>query len=796
MKRMLFNATYQEELRVACVDGQKLLNFDIETASKTQKKGNIYCGVITRVEQSLEACFIDYGTGKQGFLPFKEIHLTNNSTKSKDSCKILEGNKVIVQVEKDERGNKGAALTTFVSLPGRYLVLMPNSGKSGGISRRIDGEEREELKQLLSQLSLPSNMSVIARTAALGRMQEELQWDLNYLLKLWDAIINATQSHEKALIYQESNLVIRSIRDHFAPDISEILIDEESVYNEARNFMSSIMPNFVNKIKYYHDDIQLFSRFQIEHQIEAAYSRTVNLPSGGAIVIDHTEALTAIDVNSAKANKGADIETTALATNLEAAEEISRQIRLRDLGGLIVVDFIDMENYKNQRDVENYFKEQLSLDRARIQMGKLSKFGLLELSRQRLKNSLEESTTISCPRCTGIGVIRGTESIAVHILRIIQEEAVKSIQYASALHVQLPVDVATYLLNERRDDVAKLEARIKIKILLIPNQNLESPNYKIKKINHDVAELFNKKMSYNLVDSFEEQLNQYIVDNNKKLSTNQEKAAVGNIVPNQPAPMINKSILSKFIGTIYKKITNIFQDNNKKYSNKNNRNPNKGAIQTKKISPQGIKNKNNAESIKQNLKPNLKAIVNSNITNSNNTNNNNLESDKNINNSKSIYTNKNTIKKNVINNNVSNSVNKVSSIKTNLNININDMPNINKEIKLINKSSNTNIIKNIENKISPTVYESEELKKQIEKTMKNSIKGNQNIKDSSTIKLKTNHNKLDIEMIMTNFELYKNRKIPEIKSNKLIRYNDIIKADKIVNNQISYVMVETKKNNS
>jgi ribonuclease E len=404
---MLFNATYAEELRVAAVEGQKLINFDIETSSKEQRRGNIYKGFITRVEPSLEACFVDYGTEKQGFLPFKEIDYCYlpeiNGQKTREFSKLPLGTELIVQVEKDERGNKGAALTSYVTLPGRYLVLMPNNSRAGGISRRIEGEERDELKSVMAQLEVPHGMSVILRTAALGRVIEELQWDLTYLLKLWSAIRGAAEEQGGSfLIYQESSLVIRSIRDHFSPDISEVLIDTEDVYNQARQFMAHVMPNFADRIKLYRDDVPLFSRFQIEHQIESAYARTVNLPSGGAIVIDHTEALTSVDVNSAKANKGADIEATAFLTNLEAAEEIARQLRLRDLGGLVVVDFIDMENTRNQRELENHFKNQLGYDRARIQMGKLSKFGLLELSRQRLQASLDESSSIAyCTRRSG-----------------------------------------------------------------------------------------------------------------------------------------------------------------------------------------------------------------------------------------------------------------------------------------------------------------------------------------------------------------------------------------------------------
>ena len=552
MKRMLFNATYQEELRVATVEGQKLINFDIETTSKTQRRGNIYKGIVTRVEPSLEACFVDYGTEKQGFLPFKEIDASYlpETARFRDFNKLPEGTELIIQVEKDERGNKGAALTTYVSLPGRYLVLMPNNSRSGGISRRIDGDERDELKNVLSSLSVPQDMSIIARTAALGRFPEELQWDLNYLLKLWDAIKTASANQNGSfLIYQESNLVVRSIRDHFSPDITEILIDTDDVYEQAKQFMSHVMPNFVERVRLYSDDVPLFSRFQIEHQIESAYGRMVHLPSGGSIAIDHTEALTAIDVNSAKANKGSDIEATALATNMEAAEEIARQLRLRDLGGLVVVDFIDMESQKNQREVENCFKQQLGLDRARIQMGKLSKFGLLELSRQRLQASLEESTTIPCPRCAGVGAIRGTESTAVHVLRIIQEEAVKNAAYVSALHVQLPVSVATYLLNEKRDDVAKIESRMKVKIVLIPNVHMESPHYKIRKISNDGYDALAHRMSYNLVETPDDSL-QYQTNENKANGTSvKNNAIVKNITPSQPAPVIGEKVaLRKIFG--------------------------------------------------------------------------------------------------------------------------------------------------------------------------------------------------------------------------------------------------------
>jgi ribonuclease E len=551
MKRMLFNATYQEELRVATVDDKKLLNFDIETSSKTQRRGNIYKGVITRVEPSLEACFVDYGTEKQGFLPFKEIdpkYLPENS-KYRDFNSLKEGAELIIQVEKDERGNKGAALTTYVSLPGRYLVLMPNNSRAGGISRRIDGDERDELKRALGSLEVPQGMSIIARTAALGRQHEELEWDLVYLLKLWDAINTASINNNGSfLIYQESNLVVRSIRDHFSPDITEILIDMEDIFDQAKQFMSHVMPAYVDRVKFYNDDIPLFSRFQIEHQIDTAYNRVVHLPSGGSIVIDHTEALTSIDVNSAKANKGSDIEATAFATNIEAAEEIARQLRMRDLGGLVVVDFIDMESQKNQRDVENSFKLQLGLDRARIQMSKLSKFGLLELSRQRLQSSLEESTSIPCPKCAGIGTIRGTESAAIHILRMIQDEVVKNAASISQLHVQLPVSIATYLLNEKRNDLAKIESRLNIRVLLIPNIHFEVPNYKFRKIAVDGYDPLANKSSYTLVEAVEENLS--ITNRETRVENSMDnKPMVRNITLSSPAPIMgNKRIFNKVFG--------------------------------------------------------------------------------------------------------------------------------------------------------------------------------------------------------------------------------------------------------
>ncbi len=541
MKRMLFNATQQEELRVAIVEGQKLVDLDIESASREQRKSNIYKGIITRIEPSLEAAFIDYGEERHGFLPFKEVGRSYfrdgvDAGRARIQDALREGQDLIVQVEKDERGNKGAALTTFISLAGRYLVLMPNNPRGGGVSRRVEGEDRNELRDTIEQLQVPDGMSVIARTAAIGRSVEELQWDLNYLLQLWGAIDGAAKDTEKKpfLIYLESSLVIRAIRDYFQPDIGEILIDTQEIYDQAVAFMQTVMPANVGKVKLYRDDVPLFSRFQIEHQIESAYGRHVNLPSGGAVVIDHTEALTAIDVNSARATKGHDIEETAFRTNLEAAEEVARQLRLRDLGGLIVVDFIDMESQKNQREVENRFRDALRHDRARVQIGKISRFGLMELSRQRLQPSLEETAHISCPRCGGTGFIRGTESTALHVLRIIQEEAMK--ENTGAVHAQVPVDVASFLLNEKRAEIQKLEARLKVNIILVPNSHLETPHYKVQRLKHDeLNQMEHVPSSYELVEKPEEPA---APGQEAEAKKERQQAAVQGIVPDQPAPIV------------------------------------------------------------------------------------------------------------------------------------------------------------------------------------------------------------------------------------------------------------------
>ena len=542
MKRMLFNATQQEELRVAIVDGQKLIDIDIEAAGREQRKSNIYKGVITRIEPSLEACFVNYGEERHGFLPFKEVarsyfregvDVRNASIREA----LREGQEIVVQVEKEERGNKGAALTSFVSLAGRYLVLMPNNPRGGGVSRRVEGEDRQELRETMDKLDLPHGMSVIARTAGIGRTVDELQWDLNYLMQLWNAIDGASKSAPGAfLIYQESSLVIRAIRDYFQPDIGEILIDTDDIHEQAQQFMSHVMPDMVPRVKRYRDEVPLFSRFQIEHQIETAYSRTVPLPSGGAIVVDHTEALVSIDVNSARATRGSDIETTAFNTNLEAAEEVARQLRLRDLGGLIVIDFIDMESAKNQREIENRLKDALHYDRARVQMGKISRFGLMELSRQRLRPSLSEGSHVTCPRCNGTGHIRDTDSSALQVLRIIQEEAMK--ENSAAIHVQVPVDVAAFLLNEKRGEILKIETRHRVTVVLIPNKHLETPHYKLERIKHDDPRLDDLQASYRMAEEADTDIG-YSKRKAEEAKPRQE-AMVKGITPDRPAPIVER----------------------------------------------------------------------------------------------------------------------------------------------------------------------------------------------------------------------------------------------------------------
>lgn len=535
MKRMLINATQPEELRVALVDGQRLYDLDIESGAREQKKANIYKGRITRIEPSLEAAFVDFGADRHGFLPLKEIsrEYFKKSPEGRVNIKdvLNEGQEVIVQVEKEERGNKGAALTTFISLAGRYLVLMPNNPRAGGISRRIEGEERNELREALNGLNAPADMGLIVRTAGLGRSSEELQWDLDYLLQLWSAIKEASgERGAPFLIYQESNVIIRAIRDYLRQDIGEVLVDSVEAQEEALSFIRQVMPQYQNKIKLYQDSVPLFNRFQIESQIETAFQREVKLPSGGSIVIDPTEALVSIDINSARATKGGDIEETALQTNLEAAEEIARQLRLRDIGGLIVIDFIDMTPAKNQRAVEEKVREALEADRARVQVGRISRFGLLEMSRQRLRPSLGESSGIVCPRCNGQGIIRDVESLSLAILRLIEEEALKD--RTAEVRAQVPIPVAAFLLNEKRNSITKIELRTRARIVILPNDHLETPHFEVQRLRDDSPEVMNGQSSYEMTPTETE-------DHQPAAATRtlvRQEAAVKTVAPERPAP--------------------------------------------------------------------------------------------------------------------------------------------------------------------------------------------------------------------------------------------------------------------
>ena len=494
MKRMLINATQQEELRVALVDGQKLFDLSIEIPSKEQKKANIYKARISRVEQSLEACFVDYGAARHGFLPLKEIskeYFKGSPQGGRMNIRELvsEGQELLVQVEKEERGTKGAALTTFISLAGRFLVLMPNSPRAGGVSRRIEGEDRDQMREVMSQLNVPDGMGAIIRTAGVGRAVEELQWDLDNLRTQWDAIAQAASSRPTPfLVYQEGDAVTRSLRDYLGDDIGEVLVDDAYAHQKAQEYMQRFMPaDAQRKLKTYTDDIPLFTRYQIENQIESAYAHKVQLPSGGSLVLDYTEALVSIDINSARATRGTDIEATATNTNLEAADEIARQLRIRDIGGLIVIDFIDMEDTKNQRAVEDRLRDAMKMDRARIQIGRLSRFGLLEMSRQRLRPSLGESSHLVCPRCNGIGSIRSVESLALSILRLIGEDARK--ERTARIIVQVPVEVATYLMNEKRDWLRDTEDKTKVNIVLVPNPHIQTPEYSFRRVRDDEAAL-------------------------------------------------------------------------------------------------------------------------------------------------------------------------------------------------------------------------------------------------------------------------------------------------------------------
>ena len=542
---MLFNATQSEEVRVAIINDNIIEDLDYERSTREQRKSNIYKGKITRVEPSLEAAFVNYGVDRHGFLPFKEISKEFFSKKSrKKSISIAdvieEGQEVIVQVSKEERGNKGAALTTYLSLAGRYIVLMPNNSDSGGISRRIEGDERTSFKEVLSQLNIKKGMSVIGRTAGIGASVEEIQWDLDYLTQLWDAIQGASDQQESPfLIYQESNLVIRAIRDYFHPDIEEILIDNQNIYDQASQFMNHVMPSYASRIKLYEENTALFSKFNIENQIETAFLREVQLPSGGVIVIDHTEALVSIDVNSSRSTKGRDIENTAFSTNLEAAKELAKQLRLRDIGGLIVVDFIDMENPKHQREVEECLREALKNDKARIQTGRISRFGLMELSRQRLRPSIGETSNGSCPKCHGTGRIRDFQSSALHIIRMIQDQSNK--KQEQKISVQVPVDVATYLLNEKRDLIIQSESENNNKIFIIANKYFDVPQFKIT-----TTDLNDKKsLSYQEIEVPETDIDEDIQQTSREVV----EPAVKGLIPEKRAKK-NKSLFGFIKGLI------------------------------------------------------------------------------------------------------------------------------------------------------------------------------------------------------------------------------------------------------
>lgn len=552
--RMLINASQAEEVRVAIVHGSRLENLDIEILGKEQQKANIYKGKITRIEPSLEAVFVDYGAERHGFLPFREIaksYFNKPDTEDEKSSirdKLKEGQELIVQIEKETRGNKGAALTTYISLAGCYLVLMPMSPSAGGISRRIDGDDREVIREALSQLQMPEGMGVIVRTAGVGREIKDLQWDLDVLIKQWRAIEEAAQSRPAPfLIFQESSVVVRAIRDHLRPDINEILVDTPKVFDEVSTSIQMMRPDYISKVKLYNDSIPLFSRFQIESQIEMAFQREVTLPSGGSIVIDHTEALVSIDINSARATKGGDIEETALQTNLEAAEEIARQLRLRDIGGLIVIDFIDMAVNRNQREVEQKLRQALEVDRARVQVGKISRFGLLEMSRQRLRPALATARDIICPRCLGQGSIRGVEVLAINVLRLVEEEAIKD--GTAKVLIEVPVKVATYLINEKRQAILDIERKHRLSVIVIPSDHLVTPNYQITRLKRETA---SDDASYTMASKAEIPGHQYAEDTNTSAKT--EAAVVSNLnLDSAPKPNLIKRFFTSLISTEEKK---------------------------------------------------------------------------------------------------------------------------------------------------------------------------------------------------------------------------------------------------
>ena len=621
MKRMLINATHAEELRVALVDGQKLYDLDIEVPAREQKKSNIYKGLITRVERSLEAVFVDYGSERHGFLPFKEItgQAIGLETQDIDDKNLIkEGLEIVVQVEKEERGNKGAALTTQISLAGSYLVLMPNNPGAGGISRRIDGDNRAALREALDQLVVPETVGLIVRTAGVGKSVEELQWDLNYLTHLWEAISRASEDRKAPyLIFQESNFVIRSIRDYLRADIDEVLIDSQGSFTLAHDFMQQIMPQYLSRVRLYEDQVPLFTRYQIESQIETAYGREVPLPSGGSIVIDPTEALTSIDINSARATKGADFETTALNINLEAADEIARQLRIRDMGGLFVIDFIDMGPTKNQRMVENRIKEAMKHDRARIQFSRISRFGLLEMSRQRIHSSLTESSLPVCPRCHGQGTIRSVESLSLSIIRILEEEAMK--EHTARVIVHLPIDCATFVLNEKRSEIEQIEETHQVSLIVVPDKHLETPHYEIERVR-------TKEVKQDQAASHErvEQANPRETQPYKREPIVQQTAAVKNIMPATQRPAAPSNIAGDgFLKRLFNKIIPSAEqkpDNNNHQTIPANNNSQQRSNQPRSTKPNDNRNKNRNKSrsknrtTKESNKPNQKVSQASNTS--------------------------------------------------------------------------------------------------------------------------------------------------------------------------------------
>ena len=595
MKRMLINASHTEEIRVAMVDGQRLYDLDIENRTREQKKSNIYKGKITRIEPSLEAAFVDFGAERHGFLPLKEISREYFKKKAPENGRlriadvVKEGQEVLVQVEKEERGSKGAALTTFISLAGRYLVLMPNNPRAGGISRRIEGSDRADLREAMRDLQIPEGMGAIVRTAGIGRAAEELQWDLDYLLQLWGTITDEAKGAKAPhFLFQESNVIVRAIRDYLRQDVGEVIVDNEDAYALAAAFIGTVMPDFKSKVKFYQDEIPLFNRYQIENQIQTAFEREVALPSGGSIVIDITEAMVAIDINSARATKGGDIEATAYNTNIEAADEIARQLRIRDVGGLIVIDFIDMLNNRNQKSVENKMRDALEIDRARVQVGRISRFGLMEMSRQRLRPSLEETMSKVCPRCNGQGTIRGTRSLALSILRLVEEEAQKD--YSREVRAIVPVAVATFLLNEKRSEIGAIESRNGIKITVLPNTEMETPNFEVIRIRTQDED--DSDFSYKLAEGFSN-AEAPIETEAAQANTSLPQPAVKTIVPSTPAPTRNTqkdspNLIKRLWSTMFGDDKAEQEKPKSRNSGKNNRGPkqNRGSQNNRRSRPE------------------------------------------------------------------------------------------------------------------------------------------------------------------------------------------------------------------